>query len=272
MSGRGGVRGYHTRGFHRDPLQGVVRRAFAFDPIPYAGGGFASEAAPTDFMHNSVRPVTGAGRWDRAGVAPSADWDRRWGGRPQPRGDLLYATEEAFVSPNCDGTTGKFSVASLAGSYGGEGWRSTPSDPFRLQTVGSWSPYEQEGTSPTAFCSAHYFELRDGIIAYAFYAQGTRFLDVSDPSNPIQIAYWRPDDTNVWAPYYYGDYIYTADHGRGVDVLRLTDDARAAADDRTDLAAPPMSAAAVANAEEAVRRFAPDPDLGWTCVLPRAAT
>jgi len=272
VSGRGGVRGYHTRGFHRDPLQDRIRRATAANPVPYAGGGFEAQAAPTEFMHNSIRPVTGSGRWDRPGAAPTDDWDRRWGGRRQPQGDLIYATEEAFVSPTCDGTTGLFSIASLEGSYDGEGWRSTPEDPFRLRTVSTWSPYQQEGTSPTAFCSAHYFELRDGVIAYAWYGQGTRFLDVSDPANPIQIAYYRPDDTNVWAPYYYGDYVYTADYGRGVDILRLTDEARANADTRTDLVAPAMSAAALARITETARDFAPDPDLGWACVLPRQDT
>ena len=59
-------------------------------------------------------------------------------------------------------------------------------------------------------------------VAYAWYGEGTRFLDISDPANPTQFAYWRPDDGIVWASYLHGGYVYTADRSRGVDVLRLT--------------------------------------------------
>src|SRR5690606_17311576 len=39
VSGRGGVRGYWTRGLHWDPVQRRYRAATAWDPVPYAGGG-----------------------------------------------------------------------------------------------------------------------------------------------------------------------------------------------------------------------------------------
>ena len=39
ISGRGGIRGYATRGRHRDPYQNRVRRATPFDPVLVAGGG-----------------------------------------------------------------------------------------------------------------------------------------------------------------------------------------------------------------------------------------
>jgi hypothetical protein len=44
------------------------------------------------------------------------------------------------------------------------------------------------------FCSAHYFDVDGSTVTYAWYGEGTRFLDVSDPANPTQFAYWRPDD------------------------------------------------------------------------------
>ena len=65
-------------------------------------------------------------------------------------------------------------------------------------------------------------------MTYAWYGQGTRFLDISKPENPIQVAYYRPANGNVWASYLYKGYIYTADQGRGVDVLRFTRGAKAA--------------------------------------------
>ncbi|SDY80346.1 hypothetical protein SAMN05421504_1079 [Amycolatopsis xylanica] len=197
VSGRGGVRGYWTTGTHRDPVAGGVRRATALKPIPYAGGGISETAAPSKFMHNSLRPVGPRGRF----------------------GQLLYATEESFVD-GCAGD-GVLTISSLDGSYGGEGWRSTPDKPFRLKSVGTWSVAGQEGSDPTsADCSAHYFDLRGNVLVQSFYEQGTRFLDVSDPTNPTQIAYFRPADAAAWAPYFHRGYVYVADNKRGVDILK----------------------------------------------------
>jgi hypothetical protein len=65
----------------------------------------------------------------------------------------------------------------------------------------------------------------DGVMAYAFYGQGTRFLDVSNPKDIRQIGYYRPSQTNTWAPYWYRGLVYIADQTRGVDILRFTGDA-----------------------------------------------
>ena len=255
VSGIGGVRGYHTSGRHVDPRTGERRVATATDPVPFAGGAFPEGDVPSQFMHNSFRPV---GSTLKAGGNPSPDH------RP---GSLIFATEEAFGSRTCDGV-GMFSIASLEGSWDGEGWASTPADPFRLDIVGQWSPAGEEGTTPNAFCSAHYFEVQDNIVAYSWYAQGTRFLDVSDPSDPIQIAYYRPNGTVSWAPYFHGDYVYVADNARGVDVLRLTAAAGRAAAAHAQVNAPAMSAAQIADVEALAARYRPDPELGWSCVIP----
>ena len=97
-------------------------------------------------------------------------------------------------------------------------------------------PFKQEGSRPVGgpyhplanFCSAHYFDVDGSTVTYAWYGEGTRFLDISDPANPRQFAYWRPDDGIVWASYMRNGYIYTADRTRGVDILRLTGGAKAA--------------------------------------------
>ena len=257
VSGLGGIRGYHTDGWHYDPLEGRRREASPIDPIPYAGGKLEETVAPTAFMHNSLRPV---GRTLRDGPKPT---------RGIKRGSLIMGTEEAFVSNTCEGV-GNFTIASLQGSYDGEGWRSTPEDPFRLETVGTWSVFEKEGTVVTsANCSAHYFEMDDGILAYAWYANGTRFIDVSDPRNPIQVAYYRPDGTNVWAPYFHGDYIYTADHGRGIDILRLTKGHKKARNSRKEVLAPAPRARHKRMAARQALGLRPDPDVGWVCPLPQ---
>jgi hypothetical protein len=207
-SGRGGVRGYYTRGRHYDPVQKRFREATAFDPVPYAGGGIDEATSHSSFMHNSYRAV-GSTR-DQA-----AD-PEKWGD-----GQVLYITEETF-NDGC-ANDGLLVIASLEGSYGGQGWRSTPEKPFRLHTLGTWGVAGQEGSrADSDDCSAHYFDIKDGVIAQAFYSQGTRFLDVRDPTNPRQIGYFRPDDARTWAAYYHGDYVYVADHARGIDVLKPT--------------------------------------------------
>ncbi|WP_194819724.1 LVIVD repeat-containing protein [Nocardia sp. XZ_19_385] len=203
VSGRGGVRGYWTEGTHKDPVSGERYRAWPNDPIPYAGGGLSESAAPTRFMHNSFRPVG----------------DRTKDGGSD--GNLLYATEESF-RPGC-ADDGALVIASLQGSYDGAGWRSTVSNPYRLTTIGSWRVHGQEGSDPASDdCSAHYFDIQDKILVQSFYAQGTRFLDITDPAAPRQIAYYRPADAAAWAPYWHRGLVYIADNTRGVDILDLT--------------------------------------------------
>ncbi|MUN36528.1 LVIVD repeat-containing protein [Actinomadura litoris] len=209
-SGRGGVRGYHTTGRHYDPLKRTWRRASAVDPVPYAGGGLDEATTNSTFMHNSYRAV---GRTRNQAADP-----RRWG-----NGKLLFVTEETF-NEGC-ANDGLLVIASLRGSYDGQGWRSTPEKKFRLQTVATWGVAGKEGSDPDPKqddCSAHYFDVRDGVIAQSFYSQGTRFLDVRDPTNPRQIAYYRPADAASWQPYWHGRYVYVADNTRGIDVLEPT--------------------------------------------------
>jgi hypothetical protein len=263
VSGDGGTRGYWTRGRHFDPVQERERAATALDPIPYAGGGLPSTVTADEtggFEHNAWRPV---GR-----SAPAGD--------PRYRdGELLLATEEDFGPPEeaCS-NRGKFSIASLEGSFDGEAWRSTPQNPFRLRVVGTWSPYQQEGSRPLGeysplanFCSAHYFDVDGSTVTYAWYGEGTRFLDISDPANPTQFAYWRPDDGIVWASYMYKGYVYTADRTRGVDVLRLTTGATAAARAGREVVAPALSTRHRRFLSRQAVRFKADPGTAYICII-----
>ena len=53
----------------------------------------------------------------------------------------------------------------------------------------------------------------------SFYSQGSRFLDISDPTDPTEVAYFRPG-TGTWATYPHKGLYYSADRN-GVYVLRL---------------------------------------------------
>jgi hypothetical protein len=238
VSGDGGTRGYHTSGRHYDSFDRRVRTATPLDPIPYAGGGLPAGVVGDEnggFEHNAWRPV---GR-----SAPKGDSRYR-------KGELLLATEEDFgPAEEACRNRGQFTIASLKGSYDGEAWRSRPGNKFRLQAVGTWNPFEKEGSRPIGgpynplanFCSAHYFDVDGSTVTYAWYGEGTRFLDISDPENPTQFAYWRPDDGIVWASYMHDGYVYTADHVRGIDVLRLTKGADRARSARREVKAKRMS-------------------------------
>jgi hypothetical protein len=264
VSGDGGTRGYWTRGRHFDPLQGVERQATALDPIPYAGGGLPPSVVGDEtggFEHNAWRPV--------GDDAPQGD--------PRYRaGELLLATEEDFgpAAEYCR-NRGQFTIASLAGSHGGQAWRSTPQNKFRLSVVGKWNPDEKEGSRPAGqynplanFCSAHYFDVDGSTVTYAWYGEGTRFLDISNPASPTQFAYWRPDDGIVWASYMHKGLIYTADRTRGVDVLRLTSGAVAARGSGREVSAPPRSKRQQRFLARAAGGYRPDPLTAGICLLP----
>ncbi len=264
VSSRGGVYGFHTHGTHTDPLTEEVREATPVDPVPFAGGTLEGEDASGGVIHNSYRPV-----------GEEADLGADLEASGFAEGELVYATDEAFTSA-CT-TDGLFNIVTLEGSYAGEGFVSTPEAPFRLRTVGTWSPITAGEPGPIPLCSAHYFDMRDGVVAYSWYGQGTRFIDVTDPTNPIQVAFHRPLVNSSFAPRWWGDVVVVADSLRGIDILRLTEDAERARATRTQVAAPPLPsldpaaiAASVAGADVPLggRLFTADPAYDWACWIP----
>jgi hypothetical protein len=230
VSGSGGVRGYWVNGTHRNAQTGAMQKATGCDPVPYAGGGTElGQLSKGGVMHNSLHPA----------------WNKK----------VLLATEE--VTEGGCAQRGKFATYSLAGSYGGAGWRSTKAKPYRLTLLDTWTPEKQSGS--TGCDSAHYFTDRgDGITANAFYTQGTRFLDVRNPKDIKQVAYFRPDDADTWAAYWRpGGYVFVADFQRGVDVLKVS-----IGKNGKEISAPPAAAKAPVNL--------PSRDFGWMCQVPAA--
>ena len=225
VSGDGGTRGYHTSGATttRSTSAFAARRRSTRSRT-----GAAGCPRPSSGTRTAASSTTPGGR---SGAR------RRSGDSRYRSGELLLATEEDFgPAEEACRNRGQFTIASLKGSYGGEAWRSRPGNKFRLEVVGTWNPFKKEGSRPIGgpydphanFCSAHYFDVDGSTVTYAWYGEGTRFLDISDPENPTQFAYWRPDDGIVWASYMHEGYVYTADRTRGVDVLKLTGGAKAA--------------------------------------------
>src|SRR4029078_12422804 len=47
------------------------------------------------------------------------------------------------------------------------------------------------GTTAVGDCSAHWFTVKGNLVALGNYEQGTRILDISDPTNPQQVGWYR---------------------------------------------------------------------------------
>jgi hypothetical protein len=142
-------------------------------------------------------------------------------------GSTLLVTEEDYVDTTPEEATpgschgqGKFQAWDVTGTS-----RTTP---LRLldqwQTEVSGTPFLSGNKAPvTANCSSHWFSVQGKTVAVGWYEQGTRLLDVSNPRDIKQVGYWLPPNAVTWAAYWVSkDLVYTADVGRGLDVLRVT--------------------------------------------------
>jgi hypothetical protein len=163
--------------------------------------------------------------------------------------ELLVVTEEDYQSFCID--DGAFQTGWIRSNASGQ----TVIERTDMFTVGMGTV--ADGRKPTAgFCSSHYFDHRDdGVMAVAWYEQGIRFLDVSNPRDIRQIGYFLPAVTEAWNAQWKdeGDLVYTFDAARGIDVLRFT----GAAGDPTQLA-PRMN-------DPIVRFDSADPEWGMVC-------
>lgn len=134
------------------------------------------------------------------------------------RGNVMGIVEEDYNRPTCEG----------AGSF--QTWKIGDDGVARL--LDSWVTEVQalskgSGFAPLAgVCSAHYFDHNNGLTANAWYEEGTRFLDVSDPKNIREVGYWIPTKGETWSAIFAptdpsGQTVYALDVVRGIDVLHI---------------------------------------------------
>lgn len=215
--------------------------------VPSAPRLLSSSSGGLDYQHNAQRP--GAASWVPGAAKTAA-------------GSTLLVTEEDFYPVldqiQCIGQ-GRFQtrwVQNLTDTYGG------------VTTLDTWETELQVAgiVSPAAVCSAHYFDERDEIVAIAWYQQGIRFLDVSDPSDIKQVGYYINPTTAVYSIEWAGvgtlggEIAYTFDPSRGIDILRF---------DRSPIVveAPILPQWLDAEAPSGV----PHPTFGYACRLPAVA-
>ena len=198
-----------------------------FDSIPGSNG---EGDTVNDFIHhNSWRP-------DAEDFESRADSDL--GDTAVREGELVLITEEdiwsrdTFTTPaGCEsqGSFQTWQVKQLGATGPTEGtvenldsWTTE----FNEAVANDENPVTGNDVVPTGagLCSAHYFDYRRDVVAIGWYAQGLRFLDVSDPGDISQTAYFMPVGSSMFGAYWAPnarDIVYAVDNGRGViDVLR----------------------------------------------------
>jgi hypothetical protein len=205
-------------------------------PDPVFGIGGAGET-PIDLIHhNSLRlgelERGGGTTGTRIGTNKSPGGFRlkpfaQQPGKTYPAGGdspLLGITEEDYNRPTCQGA-GSFQTWGMTGETTSTG--ATKLVLLDMFTTELESLVKGTGWAPvTGLCSAHYFDYRDGIVAQGWYEEGTRFVDVRDPTNVRQVGYWVPTKGETWSVVYpptdpTGEIVYALDFARGIDVLRL---------------------------------------------------
>jgi hypothetical protein len=196
-------------------------------------------------------------------------------------GEILLVTEEDYIDVTCasEGSFQTWFVQELDPEINPEG---APNG-GTVASLALWNTEILDTGEPTpagAFCSAHYFDYhQDGFVAQGWYQQGLRILDVRDPLEIKQVGYWITAAQETWGAYWVPEYdadgvqtgertdlVYSADHVRGVDILRVglpdTDP-----EATTDLRAPILPQW-LGGATDTTRGLAPDPDFGWACPIP----
>jgi hypothetical protein len=132
------------------------------------------------------------------------------GSDPAAESSVVVVTEEDYQRPTCDGA-GQVQTWQI-----GPDRVLTPLDDYVV-------PIDPTRAS---LCSAHYFDERSGLLAQGWYEAGTRFLDVTNPSDIRPVGYWIPAKNMTWSAYYpptdpTGEIVYSLDHARGIDVIRI---------------------------------------------------
>ena len=125
-----------------------------------------------------------------------------------PDGDLLVIGDEGnnFCSPGGAPAGGLFFYDI-----------SNPQVPL---PVGSFS-LRREAPEPFV-CTAHYYNFVPGsrTLVTAWSRGGLNVLDLKDPARPVEIAYYRTEETDYWSAYWYRGLIYASGVG-GLDVFKL---------------------------------------------------
>jgi hypothetical protein len=147
--------------------------------------------------------------------------------------DVVYVTEEDYNRPGCNGAgsfeTWRLPMREETDAEGNvtkviTGEPMTTIDKWQTELLTDGADNPSGRPQPTAMCSAHYFDVERNVVAQAWYEQGLRLLDVSDPADIRQVGYVIPPNGESWAAYFAptdpaARVLYMLDAGLGVVVL-----------------------------------------------------
>lgn len=198
VSGAGGVAAYNVK----DPEN--PKLVYRTDDSSKSRYGIEPNDGSTlnDFIHHNSMRLT------NSNIAAA-------GGDPAADSDVLAITEEDYTRPACEG----------AGSF--QTWQIEKPEAGGVRLARNLDRWDVEiDPARQSLCSAHYFDVRGGLIAQGWYEQGTRFLDISDPADIRQVGFWIPNKNVTWGALYpptdpTGEIVYALDNSRGIDVLRF---------------------------------------------------
>jgi hypothetical protein len=71
--------------------------------------------------------------------------------------------------------------------------------------------------------TVHDPKVQGNTLYLSHYGGGVRSVDITDPSNPVEIGKYIPEKSNIWGVDVAGDYVYASDMGTGLKVLQQTD-------------------------------------------------
>lgn len=230
-----------TVGNFQSPVGGLAMHDVQVDPsgLAWVAGynGTAAYKLPKDYASAPLKPVLvtqtnekGLSTYEKEfGLGPGDSYNDfiHHNSHRRKRDNVVFITEEDYTRPTCAGAgsfqTWKLPVSGKKKRPTGE--KLTPIDKWQTELL---TDTPEDPVNPVAaMCSAHYFDVANNIAAQAWYEQGTRFLDVSNPSKIRQIGYYIQPNSANWAAYFAPNdpkkgIVYALDASHGIDVLKLT--------------------------------------------------
>ncbi len=140
-------------------------------------------------------------------------------------GTLLAIDDEAFAAHDCN--TGV--------SPTGRVWIYDISNPLVPRPVSSFAPPGGRGGDPMfanignyagwvdSWCMSHGLDWhpKKNAVAVTWFTAGISVIDLTDPLQPTEAAYFDSDDSASYSALWHGEYLFSNDHMRGVDVLQI---------------------------------------------------
>jgi hypothetical protein len=142
-------------------------------------------------------------------------------------GKLLAINDENITANDCEG----------AGAPAGAMWFYDISDIENPVFLSYLSPQRGNTGSPfgsfwtgdvpgqpvgSGHCTSHDFNWVDNkTVVVPWYTGGFNVISLKDPTSPEEVAYYQPDDGDMWSAHYYRGRIYTNDTLRGFEALEV---------------------------------------------------